>query len=85
MGEKMGGRPLRLDVDSYDAAFSSTLQLQAQPGVLGLKAENGRMEIAVDRGEESLDGIIKLFSGAKITDIDIKEPDLEDVFIELAR
>lgn len=59
--------------------------LQGQPGVLGLKAENGRMEIAVERGEESLDGIIKLFSGAKITDIDIKEPDLEDVFIELAR
>ena len=59
--------------------------LQGQPGVLGLKAETGEVEIAVDRGEESLDGIIRLFSGAKITDIAIKEPDLEDVFIELAR
>ena len=59
--------------------------LEEQPGILGLKAEEGRVEIAVDRSEESLDGIIKLFSGAKITDIAIKEPDLEDVFIELAR
>jgi ABC-2 type transport system ATP-binding protein len=43
------------------------------------------VEISIDRSEESLDRIIKLFSGAKILDIDIKEPDLEDVFIELAR
>jgi len=59
--------------------------LQSQPGILGLKGENGRAEIEVDRGEESLDGIIKLFAEARITDIAIKEPDLEDVFIELAR
>ena len=59
--------------------------LEEQPGILGLKAEKGRVEIIVDRGEESLDGIIKLFAKAKITDIAIKEPDLEDVFIELAR
>ena len=59
--------------------------LEGQPGILGIKAEKGRVEIIVDRGEESLDGIIKLFAKAKITDIAIKEPDLEDVFIELAR
>jgi ABC-2 type transport system ATP-binding protein len=59
--------------------------LEEQPGILGLKAEKGRVEIIVDRSEESLDGIIKLFAKAKITDIAIKEPDLEDVFIELAR
>jgi len=43
------------------------------------------VEISVERGEDSLDRIIKIFSDAKILDIDIKEPDLEDVFIELAR
>jgi len=32
-----------------------------------------------------VDMIIKLFHDAKILDIKIKEPDLEDVFIELAR
>ncbi|HPH49004.1 MAG TPA: DUF4162 domain-containing protein, partial [Methanothrix sp.] len=59
--------------------------IEKLPGILGLKTQKGRVEISVDSGEESLDRIIKLFSGAKITDIDIKEPDLEDVFIELAR
>lgn len=59
--------------------------LERLPGVLGLKSEENRVEIVVERGEESLDGIIKIFSGATIKDIAIKEPDLEDVFIELAR
>jgi ABC-2 type transport system ATP-binding protein len=39
----------------------------------------------IDRSEDSVDRIVKLFQGAKIMDINIKEPDLEDVFIELAR
>jgi ABC-2 type transport system ATP-binding protein len=59
--------------------------LEGQPGILGLKSEKERVEVVVDRSEESLDKIIKLFNGARITDIAIKEPDLEDVFIELAR
>ncbi len=59
--------------------------LERLPGVLGFKSEENRLEIVVDRKEESLDGIIKLFSKATIANIDIKEPDLEDVFIELAR
>jgi len=64
--------------------------LEKQPGILGLKAEScraegSRVEMALDRAEGSLDGIIKHFSEAKILDISIKEPDLEDVFIELAR
>ncbi|MDD1761387.1 MAG: ABC transporter ATP-binding protein [Methanothrix sp.] len=64
---------------------ADTAAIEKLPGILGLKAQKGRVEISIDRGEESLDQIIKLFSGAKILDIDIKEPDLEDVFIELAR
>jgi len=64
--------------------------LQRMPGVLGLKAAPGCVEIVIDRrdggnGGDSLDGIIKLFSRARILNLDIKEPDLEDVFIELAR
>ena len=39
----------------------------------------------IDRSEDSLDRIIKLFCHARILDITIKEPDLEDVFLELAR
>jgi len=43
------------------------------------------VEILIDRNEDSLDRILKSFQDAKILDIDIEEPDLEDVFIELAR
>lgn len=59
--------------------------LENLPGVLGLKSEAGRVEIVIDRREDGVDMIIKLFHDAKILDINIKEPDLEDVFIELAR
>lgn len=64
--------------------------LEILPGILGLKAEScgaegSRVEMVLDRTEGSLDRIIKHFSRAKILDISIKEPDLEDVFIELAR
>ena len=55
------------------------------PGILGLKSKTGRVEIMIDRSEDSVDRIVKLFQTASILDINIKEPDLEDVFIELAR
>jgi ABC-2 type transport system ATP-binding protein len=59
--------------------------LESMAGVLGIKAERGRVEIVIDRNEDILDRIIKLFCNARILDLTIKEPDLEDVFIELAR
>ena len=59
--------------------------LDRLPGILGIKAERGRVEIIIDRSTDSLDRIIKLFCDARILDIIIKEPDLEDVFLELAR
>jgi len=43
------------------------------------------VDILIERKEESLDRILKSFQDAKILDIDVDEPDLEDVFIELAR
>jgi len=55
------------------------------PGVLSVLALPGRVEIVIDRSTENLDRIVKLFSNATILDISIKEPDLEDVFLELAR
>jgi ABC-2 type transport system ATP-binding protein len=59
--------------------------LESMAGVLGIKAERGSLEIVIDRSEDCLDRIIKLFCHARILDIAIKEPDLEDVFLELAR
>jgi ABC-2 type transport system ATP-binding protein len=60
-------------------------ELEDIPGVMNVKAEPGRAEIVMDRTTENVDRIIKLFAGAKILNIEIKEPDLEDVFLELAR
>jgi ABC-2 type transport system ATP-binding protein len=60
-------------------------ELEDIPGVMNVKAEPGRVEIVMDRTAENVDRIIKLFAGASILTIDIKEPDLEDVFLELAR
>ncbi|MCX6669545.1 MAG: ABC transporter ATP-binding protein [Methanothrix sp.] len=60
-------------------------KLEEVPGVLSVTAVSGRAEIVIDRSTENLDRIIKLFSRANILDISIKEPDLEDVFLELAR
>ncbi len=48
----------------------------------GVKSE---VDILIDRHEDSLDRILKSFRDARILDVDIEEPDLEDVFIELAR
>jgi ABC-2 type transport system ATP-binding protein len=60
-------------------------ELKQIPGVMNVKAEPGRLEIVMDRTADNVDRIIKLFKDAKIQNIEIKEPDLEDVFLELAR
>ncbi len=60
-------------------------KLSAIAGVMSAKVEPGRAEIIIDRKTGNIGQIIKLFSKANILDIEIKEPDLEDVFLELAR
>jgi ABC-2 type transport system ATP-binding protein len=62
-----------------------TAEIEKVPGVLSVSSMPGKAEITIDRNADSLDRIVKLFARAKILDISIKEPDLEDVFIELAR
>jgi ABC-2 type transport system ATP-binding protein len=58
--------------------------LDKLPGILSFEASPGKLELVINRTNENLDGIIKLFSEARILDISIKEPDMEDVFIDLA-
>jgi ABC-2 type transport system ATP-binding protein len=60
-------------------------KLNAISGVMSAKVLPGEAEIIIDRKAENVGQIIKLFSNANILDIEIKEPDLEDVFLELAR
>ena len=59
--------------------------LGALEGALAVRGKPGMLEILMDSNEDSLDRILKSFQDAKILDIDIEEPDLEDVFLELAR
>lgn len=67
------------------SGYADMKALQNLDGVLGIRSERGRVEILINRREDSLDRIVKLFAEASILDIEIKEADLEDVFIELAR
>lgn len=60
-------------------------ELNKVPGMMSLSSLPGKAEIVIDRDAGGLDAIIKIFSKARVQDISIKEPDLEDVFIELAR
>lgn len=76
LGEKL--------IVTYEGPFDTAL-LGNVPGVLGLKESPGKAEIVIDKNADSLDQIIKIFHQARIHDIDIREPDLEDVFLELAR
>ena len=59
--------------------------LESLEGVLAVRGKPGMLEISIDSNEDSLDRILKSFQDAKILDINIEEPDLEDVFLELAR
>jgi ABC-2 type transport system ATP-binding protein len=76
----LGERVVVIYEGTIDAA-----KLEEVPGVLSVSTVSGRAEIVIERTAENLDRIVKLFSEAKILDINIKEPDLEDVFLELAR
>jgi ABC-2 type transport system ATP-binding protein len=60
-------------------------ELAKLPGVLSIIDRPGKVEFTIHRTNENFDRIIKHFERTQIFDINIKEPDLEDVFIELAR
>lgn len=57
------------------------------PGVLHYSIEDSSLAVTVDSKEKRLDDVLGYVrsQGATITDVTFTEPDLEDVFIELAR
>ena len=61
--------------------------LEKVPGVMKVSSSPRKVELVLDRiGQAgSLDKVIKIFGQAEILDIRVEEPDMEDVFIELAR
>ncbi|PYM08137.1 MAG: ABC transporter ATP-binding protein [Candidatus Rokuibacteriota bacterium] len=68
-----------------DAAGAATLA--AHPGVLRSVTEDGWVELTVDSAEKRLGELLQRLheSGAVVRDVQIREPQLEDVFVELAR
>jgi ABC-2 type transport system ATP-binding protein len=65
-------------------ALEGVLAVRGNPGMVDGQIDR-QLEILMDSNEDSLDRILKSFQDAKILDINIEEPDLEDVFLELAR
>jgi ABC-2 type transport system ATP-binding protein len=61
------------------------VRLRMIPGVMDVRASPGRVEMVFDHSERAVSSIIKAFEGTDILDIGIDQPDLEDVFLELAR
>jgi len=57
------------------------------PGVLATQARGDRVECTVDSAEKRLGDILKWLCdrGTLIRDCQVREPDLEEVFVELAR
>ena len=81
-------RQIRIgDVIAIRLESENLAQLAEQPGVLRAEIGEGRVELTVDAAEKRLPELLRLLhdGGAVIRDIQVREPDLEDVFVELAR
>ena len=61
--------------------------LAESPGVLRVAQSDGWLELTVDEAEKRLPDLLRtlLSEGVVVRNIQVHEPDLEDVFVELAR
>jgi ABC-2 type transport system ATP-binding protein len=69
-----------------DPASARTLVAEAD-GVLRVAEVNGWLECTVDTAEKRLPQLLRLLhmEGVVVRDIQVREPDLEEVFVELAK
>jgi ABC-2 type transport system ATP-binding protein len=76
------GDVIALRLDPPDAPW-----LAEMAGVLRCAAVNGRIECTVDDAEKRLPEILAALhaEASVVKDIQVREPELEDVFVELAR
>ncbi|MDP2841813.1 MAG: ABC transporter ATP-binding protein [Candidatus Methanoperedens sp.] len=68
----------------YEGEFDNAA-LKNIPEILDTIYSTGKIKIIAENAGSILDGILKLFCDVRIKNIDISQPDLEDVFLELAR
>ena len=67
----------------YDGTFDGAL-LRDIPGILDISQGGGRIKIVAENVERILDSVLKRFCNVHIKNIEISQPDLEDVFLRLA-
>lgn len=62
-------------------------ELGALPGILSCVAKDGRVECAVDSAETRLPAILRWLHERDVVvrEVNVREPDLEEVFVELAK
>ncbi len=68
----------------YEGEFD-VAALKNIPEILDTVYGTGKIKIVAENAVSILDRILKLFYDVRIKNIDISQPDLEDVFLELAR
>jgi ABC-2 type transport system ATP-binding protein len=67
----------------YEGKFNIS-SLKDIPQILDIKSANERVMIVAENIEPILDSVLKKFCNVHIKNIDISQPDLEDVFLQLA-
>ena len=67
----------------YEGEFDDSL-LKGIPGILDILHENGKIKIVAGHVESIIDNVLKKFCDVHIKNIEISQPNLEDVFLRLA-
>lgn len=67
----------------YEGMFDIAV-LKGLPGILNITYYDGKIKIVVENVEPVLDMVLKRFHDVHIKNIEISQPDLEDVFLKLA-
>jgi ABC-2 type transport system ATP-binding protein len=67
----------------YEGAFDVSL-LKDIPKILNILHENGKIKIVAEHIESIIDDVLKKFCDVHIRNIEISQPNLEDVFLRLA-
>ncbi len=67
----------------YKGKFDDS-RLKDVPGILDILHENGKIKIVAENVESIIDNVMKKFCDVHIRNIEISQPNLEDVFLKLA-
>ena len=67
----------------YEGKFEIS-SLNDIPNILDIKYEHGRVVIIAQNIESILNSVLKTFCDVHINNIEISQPDLEDVFLQLS-